>query len=126
MPTTSSTCSCRVLRAAPLALAAFGAHAQTAELDAPSLQRVEIVGSHLKRVDAENALPVQIITRKDIERSGALGIDDLMSRISANFGGRNEALGLGDANTPGFSGASLRGLGSRSTLVLLNGRRLAN
>jgi iron complex outermembrane receptor protein len=90
------------------------------------LERVVITGSTVPRVDAETALPVQVITRQDIERSGALGVDDLMSRISANFGGSNEAVSIINGDTPGFSGASLRGLDSRSTLVLLNGRRLAN
>jgi len=105
-----------------LPLAASAAFAD----DAPPGERVEIVGSRVPRVDAETALPVQVIRRDEIERSGALGAEQLLERISANFGGHPEALGLGDADTPGFSGASLRGLGAAETLVLLNGRRLAN
>ena len=90
------------------------------------LERVEIVGSRVPRIDAETALPVQVIRRDEIERSGAATVEELLGRISANFGGQTEALGLGNADTPGFSGASLRGLGAGETLVLLNGRRLAN
>ena len=32
-----------------------------------SIERVEITGSALKRIDAETALPVQIITREEID-----------------------------------------------------------
>jgi iron complex outermembrane receptor protein len=35
-------------------------------------------------------------------------------------------MGVGDLASQGFSGASLRGFGSRATLVLLNGRRVSN
>jgi iron complex outermembrane receptor protein len=89
-------------------------------------QRVEVVGSRLPRLDGETALPVQVIGREEIERSGVTSVEELLARVSANFGGHPEALGLGDADTPGFSGASLRGFGAGETLVLLNGRRLAN
>jgi len=91
-----------------------------------ALERVVITGSRLPRADAETALPVQIISREEIERSGALSVEDLLTRISANFGGFNEAMGIGNADQPGYSGASLHGFGTRATLVLLNGRRLAN
>lgn len=90
------------------------------------LERVEIVGSRLPRIDAETALPVQIVHREEIDRSGVTNVEELLERITANFAGHGIALGLGDASTPGLSGASLRGFGAGETLVLLNGRRLAN
>jgi iron complex outermembrane receptor protein len=104
-----------------LPLVAASVHAQEARP-----QRVEIVGSRVPRVDAETALPVQIIRRDEIERSGATNAEELLERVSANVGGFREAMGLGNADTPGFSGASLRGFGAGETLVLLNGRRLGN
>ncbi len=89
-------------------------------------QRVEITGSSIKRIDTETALPVTVITRKDIEQTGATTAAELLERLSANNGqGYNQTLALGDSARPGFAGASLRGLGSNTTLVLLNGRRLA-
>ena len=89
-------------------------------------QRVEVTGSSIKRIDAEAALPVTVITRQQIEASGATSAAELLERISANNGqGYNQALAIGDSARPGFSGASLRGLGSNTTLILLNGRRLA-
>lgn len=89
-------------------------------------QRVEITGSSIKRIDAEAALPVTVITRKEIEQSGVTSAAELLERLSASNGqGYNQALALGDSARPGFAGASLRGLGSNTTLILLNGRRLA-
>ncbi len=91
-----------------------------------TLERIEVIGSRMPRLDAETALPVQIIRRDEIERSGVSNAEELLDLVSANFGGHREALGLGDGDTPGLSGASLRGFGASETLVLLNGRRLAN
>jgi iron complex outermembrane receptor protein len=71
---------------------------------------------------------VQVITREEIARSGAITVAEIMSQVSANLIGRtdvpyNSAVGNSQA---GLSSANLRGLGDASTLVLLNGRRAAN
>ena len=100
------------------ALALQTAHAQQQQLD-----RVEITGSSIKRVDAETALPVTIITRAQIESSGATTTEDLLRRVSANSAMTSDSTqGVGYAT----ANANLRGLGANSTLILLNGRRLAN
>jgi iron complex outermembrane receptor protein len=87
--------------------------------------KVEVTGSSIKRIDAETALPVQIITRQDIDRIGAQNTEDLLKTISA----ANTVLGVQISNavgaaTSGVSTVSLRGLGSKRTLVLVNGRRI--
>ena len=38
-------------------------------------QRIEITGSSIKRIDAETALPVQVLTRQDIQKSGATNVE---------------------------------------------------
>ncbi len=88
------------------------------------LERVEITGSSIKRLDAETALPITVIKRADIERSGATTAQDLVNMIPSNFGGSVAANNVGASGVP--STANLRGLGQKYTLVLLNGRRLAN
>jgi len=87
------------------------------------IERVEITGSAIKRIEAEGALPVQIFTRADIERSGASTATELIQKLPSmqGFVTTSESVGGGGA---GFASASLRSLGQR-TLVLLNGRRLA-
>jgi iron complex outermembrane receptor protein len=89
---------------------------------AVKLEKVQVTGSHIPQPEIESALPVQIITREDIERTGATTVSELMARVSANILGDNDRI----SSQPGLSSINLRGIGSGSTLVLLNGRRVAN
>ena len=92
------------------------------------LERVLITGSSIKRIDAETALPVQVIRREDIDKSGVTTAAELLTKISANAAGLTDGASITDNNSGqrGFNAANLRGIGVSSTLVLLNGRRLAN
>lgn len=91
-----------------------------------TLERVEITGSAVKRIDAEGALPVTVITREEIARSGANNTEELLQQVAAvsSIGGISNATGAG-SSTAGRSTVSLRGLSGGRTLVLVNGRRLA-
>ena len=90
------------------------------------LERVEITGSSIKRIDAETALPVQIITREQIQKTGATSVEQLMQTIPslASSGSLTTSTAAG-ATTGGISSISLHGLSSLRTLVLLNGRRIS-
>lgn len=88
------------------------------------LQRVTVTGSNIKRTDSETASPVQTITREDIQKSGATTIADVILGLNGNSNG-SVPLSFGVGFAAGASGVSLRGLGANSTLVLLNGRRMA-
>ena len=91
-----------------------------------TLERVEITGSSIKRIDAETALPVQVITREQIQKSGVSNVEQLLQTISAVSSSQGlTAASASGATTGGISAVSLRGLGSQRTLVLLNGRRIA-
>ena len=46
-----------------------------------AVQRVEITGSSIKRIAKEGALPVQTLSRKDIEQSGATNVADLVAAL---------------------------------------------
>jgi iron complex outermembrane receptor protein len=88
------------------------------------LQRVEITGSSIKRVAAEGALPVQVITKADIVRSGATSVSDLMQQLPSMQGFTTSGESVGGSGG-GIMTASLHDIGESYTLVLLNGRRLA-
>ena len=45
---------------------------------------IEVTGTHLKRTDAETALPLQVFTREDLQKGGIQTVEDLLQRISAN------------------------------------------
>jgi iron complex outermembrane recepter protein len=116
-------------------LAAFGAAGLLASLPASAqqatpttqpqkIERVEVTGTNIRRQDTETAAPVQIITKEEIERSGAVTLSEVLRNIPANNTGALNDLGTGGFS-PGGTSVSLRGLGAASTLVLVNGRRLA-
>lgn len=109
-------------------LAAFGGGLLIASIPAlaQETQRVEITGSSIKRVDAEGALPVQIISREDIARSGVVNTEQLLQSLPAisSQGGISTTTGAG-TSTYGRATISLRGLGDARTLILVNGRRVA-
>jgi iron complex outermembrane recepter protein len=104
--------------AALVAVFAFPALAQQ------DTQRIEIVGSNIKRVASEGALPVTIISRDQIERSGASTVAELLQNIGA-AGQRGFETQASSSFTPGAAAVGLRGLSAGDTLVLLNGRRIA-
>ena len=109
----------------PVALAICGLLATAAWAQQ---QRVEITGSSIKRIDAETALPVQVVSREDIEKAGVTTAAELLTQLSANNNSLVDGASITDGTSGqrGFNSANLRGIGTSSTLVLLNGRRLAN
>jgi iron complex outermembrane receptor protein len=92
-------------------------------------ERIEITGSILRRVQAETALPVTIITSEELAKQGVTSAEQAVARIAANQSAVGVSQSVG-ATTGGKAEADLRGLGTNGaankTLVLLNGRRLAN
>ena len=89
-------------------------------------EKVEVTGSSIKRIDAETALPVQVITRQDINRLAPQNTEDLLKSLSVTNTTLALQLSTGSgAATSGASTVSLRGLGAQRTLVLVNGRRIA-
>jgi len=95
------------------------AAAPAADADTASVQRVEVTGSSIKRVDAETALPVTVLKASDFAKLGYTSVADVMQSLSV--GSTQNALSAG-----GGTVINLRGLGLPRTLVLLDGQRLAN
>lgn len=84
---------------------------------------VYVTGSNLKRTDKEGTQPIQVITAKEIRDSGAATVTELIRQVPSM--GTDVNLDTNDGGfSRGVSTASLRGLSSTSTLVLLNGRRM--
>jgi iron complex outermembrane receptor protein len=92
-----------------------------------SIERVEITGSSIKRVDAETALPVQIVTRQEIEATGAANVEQFLQGLGVALQGNNNSVAAtaSGATSGGVSSVSLRGLGSQRTLVLIDGKRVS-
>jgi iron complex outermembrane receptor protein len=87
--------------------------------------RIDVTGSNIRRPEGEGALLVQIITREEIDRTGAQTAAELLQYVSANNSlGATTVTNVIGSPTNSVSTASLRGLGGQNTLVLLNGKRL--
>jgi len=112
-------------------VAAFGATvmalpaAQAQQQSGQQLDKVEITGSLIRRVDAETALPVQIIRADELTKQGVTTAEQALRLVASNQSLLGVSQGIG-STTGGQSSANMRGLGSNKTLVLLNGRRIAN
>jgi len=91
--------------------------------EAPSARAEMVVtGSRIKQTSSFSAAaPVQVMDRKELERTGATNLADLLTYLPVNQGSGAQGDGNQSVNTVSIN---LRGLGEGSTLVLLNGRRL--
>lgn len=86
-----------------------------------SLDRVEVVGSRVKRAEIEGALPVTVIDRAAIDATGKASVADVLRDTTfASFGNFRPQSG---SSAQALADIDLRGLGSSRTLVLIDGRR---
>lgn len=94
-----------------------------------TVERVEVTGSRLKGVDMEGANPLQSFSQDEIAKKGYGSVSEFLRDLpqASSAGTFSESGGVAGADgaPAGASGVSLRGLGSSSTLVLVNGRRVA-
>lgn len=93
--------------------------------DNAPIQRVEITGSAIKRIDAETAVPVTVVKMADLKKEGITTIEQVMANLSVAQSSQGTSQSVG-SSTGGAAFADLRGIGQNKTLVLLNGRRLGN
>lgn len=103
--------------------------AQTAPPTTPTtpiqLEAVTVTGSNIRRADIETALPVTILDMDDFDLRGATTPADLFDTITiANPPLLTEQESAGQSARGDNTSIDLRGLGSGSTLVLVNGRRM--
>jgi iron complex outermembrane receptor protein len=116
------------------ALAAAQETPQT-EQEATTLDTVEVTGTRIRRAEVEGQVPVQVITREDIDRTGFTSVADLVQNLTAsgaalntkfnssgNFGFPPDGGGVG----AGAATVDLRHLGPKRVLVLVDGIRWVN
>lgn len=85
-------------------------------------ERVEVIGSRIKRIATEGPSAVKTVDKEKMENSANLTVSDVLRDSNvATFGVSREASGSDAAATTNIG---LRGLGATRTLVLLNGHRL--
>lgn len=94
--------------------------------------RIIVTGSSIKRKAQDSAVPLQVFSNVDLQREGISNPEQFISLLAANGNGADNLASNSDVaqveqrGTNGVSSANLRGQGSGSTLILLNGRRVAS
>jgi outer membrane receptor protein involved in Fe transport len=97
----------------------------------PGLEEIVVTGTNISGVE-NKTVPLLTFDRDAIERSGYATAADFITSLPQNVksGGNSPdgvlaPNGFGFGNIENSTGANLRGLGSSSTLTLLNGHRVA-
>ncbi|MBS0566865.1 MAG: TonB-dependent receptor [Proteobacteria bacterium] len=89
------------------------------------LHAVTVTGSRIPRAQVEGPAPIVTITAEEIRNNGFGSAYEIMTALTQNLGSVDN-----NSNTNGFSpgaiGVDLRSLGPNHTLVLINGRRIAD
>lgn len=131
MPNNSRTTPWSAALLTILAGAAWQSHAQTSAVATPdpaagaAPATVLVTGSRIPRASLEGPSAVTVITAEEITKQGYKNVFDALSNQVQNSG-FTQGGDFGNTFTPSANTISLRGLGPNHTLILLNGRRLAD
>ncbi|MDE1897638.1 MAG: TonB-dependent receptor [Xanthomonadaceae bacterium] len=115
--------------AAGVAVPAFAQDTGNAAANPPSdkkaqqLETIVVTGSRIRRVDIETANPVFAIDRQTITQSGAVTLGDLVQQTPA-IAGQATNTQVNNGGGDGAATISLRGLGVKRTLILIDGHRM--
>ena len=98
----------------------------TTQSDQQNLDKIEVVGSRIKRAEVEGPSPVTVISTDQLEREGFVTVAQTLQTITQNAGSSQNELNSAGGFTPNGTPVNLRGLGAGRTLLLINGRRAAD
>jgi outer membrane receptor protein involved in Fe transport len=98
---------------------------EAAQGEASRLEQITVTGSRIPRAQVEGPAPVTVIKGSDIDAGGFRSVFDVLTQVSQNTG-LVQGEDYGSTFTPAANVINLRGLGPNHTLVLVNGRRVAD
>ena len=84
-------------------------------------QEIIITGSRIPQPNLQSAAPMSVVTNQDVKLSGATRVEDVLSQLPSAAVDQNSGFSNGATGT---AEVDLRYLGSRRTLVLVDGRRM--
>jgi len=93
---------------------------QSEDEPAKVLEPITVTGYHLKRIDIEGPAPVVVFDRTDLEQAGVNTLEEFARYLPINLPESTPFSG-----TIGATYFDLRGIGIDTTLVLVNGQRIA-
>jgi len=127
----------RLTRAIQLSLLCLLPAVATAQeaTSARTLDTIQVTGTRIKKAELETQVPVQVLTRETIDRTGYTSVADVVQHLTAsgaslstklnssgNFGFPPDGGGVG----AGAATVDLRHLGPKRVLVLVDGIRWVN
>ena len=113
--------------AAPAATAPAASSAPPAQEEPATLETLQVTGSRIPRAQIEGPAPITVITSDDIRAGGFTSVPDVLQSLTQNGGETQSEQSAGGADfSPGAQQVDLRALGPNHTLVLVNGRRIAD
>ncbi|TCV98945.1 TonB-dependent receptor plug domain-containing protein [Biostraticola tofi] len=89
------------------------------------LGKITVTGSRIPRAQTEGPSPVTVITGEEMAARGYRNVYDALATQTQNTG-MTQGEDFGNTWQPAANSISLKGLGPNHTLVLVNGRRLAD
>ncbi|QNH10881.1 TonB-dependent receptor [Xanthomonas sp. SI] len=91
------------------------------------LQTLQVTGSRIPRAQLEGPAPISVISAEQIKANGFTSVPDVLRAMTQNGGETQSPQSASGADfSPGAQQVDLRGLGPNHTLVLVNGRRIAD
>jgi iron complex outermembrane recepter protein len=97
----------------------------TSASETPEIEEIVVTGSMIKRPNAETAEAITILTADTLKEQGVVNVEQALNMLTSATPSVNIATAIGTFSGGG-SYANLRHLGNGTTLVLLDGQRLAN
>lgn len=91
----------------------------------PVTEEIVVTGSYIRGSKRDGASPIEVLSSEDLLKSGSPSISDLARQLPVSSGSDGESNGFSSPGIEGTSNINLRGLGPARTLVLWNGRRVA-
>lgn len=92
-----------------------------AQEDAEIIEEVIVTGSRIERANDVSVSPVTTVSSEDFKATGITRVEDLINTLPQAGVGQNSTASNGSTGT---ATVSLRNLGSKRTLVLIDGRRM--
>ena len=106
-----------------------------AAAEVKELDTLTVTGTRIKKAEVESQVPVQVVTREDIDRSGLTSLGDLVQSLTSSGSALNTKFNSsgnfgfspnGDGVGAGSAQVDLRHLGPKRVLVLVDGMRWVN
>ena len=121
----------------PSASSALEAHQgedSTSIANAEPLEEVVVVGSHIRGISSGGSSPVIVFDKDAIDRTGVATMQQFFEELPQNFGGGANGANVGNLGVDRDTGnnfgqgstINLRGLGTGTTLTLINGHRVSS